>query len=84
MKLKISKNSYLMSLFNATLAGMRPLNKQDQIYLLSQSNENINQTIKEEEERFNYYLNKFFYIKSMERFNKNTNQLSYFYYPYTI
>ena len=84
MKLNINKNSYLMALFNASLASMRPKNKQDQKYLLALSNSNIEQVIKEENERYQYYLKHFFYIKSMERFNSNTNELSYFYYPYNL
>ena len=51
MKLNINKNSYLMALYNASLASMRPKNKQDQIYLLTISNNNIDQVIKEEDER---------------------------------
>lgn len=73
-----------MALYNASLASMRPKNKQDQIYLLTISNANIDQVIKEEDERYNYYLKHFFYIKSLERFNVNTNELSYFYYPYNL
>jgi hypothetical protein len=84
MKLNINKNSYLMALYNASLASMRPKNKQDQKYLLTISNENIDQVIKEEEERYNYYLKHFFLIKSLERFNVNTNELPYRYYPYNL
>ena len=84
MKLNINKNSYLMALYNASLASMRPKNKQDQIYLLTISNNNIDQVIKEEDERYNYYSKYFFYIKSLERFNANTNELSYHYYPYNL
>ena len=84
MRLNINKNSYLMALYNASLASMRPKNKQDQKYLLTISNANIDQVIKEEDERYNYYLKYFFYIKSLERFNVNTNELSYFYYPYNL
>ena len=84
MKLNINKNSYLMALYNASLASMRPKNKQDQIYLLTISNNNIDQVIKEEEERYNYYSKYFFYIKSLERFNANSNELSYHYYPYNL
>ena len=84
MKLNINKNSYLMSLYNASLAAMRPKNKQDQIYLLTMSNTNIDQVIKEEDERYSYYSKYFFYVKSMERFNANTGQLSYHYYPYNL
>ena len=60
MKLNINKNSYLMALYNASLASMRPKNKQDQIYLLTISNNNIDQVIKEEDERYNYYSKYFF------------------------
>ena len=84
MKLNINKNSYLMALYNASLASMRPKNKQDQIYLLTISNNNIDQVIKEEDERYEYYSKYFFYIKSLERFNANTNELSYHYYPYNL
>ena len=84
MKLSISKNSYLMALFNSTMALMRPLNKQDQIYLLKSADENIAQALKEEAERYEYYLKYFFYIKSLERFNVNSNQKSYYYYPYNL
>ena len=84
MRININKNSYLMALYNASLASMRPKNKQDQKYLLTLSNSNIEQVIKEEDERYNYYLKHFFYIKSLERFNVNTNELSYFYYPYNL
>ena len=51
-----------MALYNATLASMRPKNKQDQKYLLTIRNSNIEQVIKEEDERYNYYLKHFFYI----------------------
>ena len=84
MKLNINKNSYLMALYNASLASMRPKNKQDQIYLLTLSNNNLEQVIKEEDERYNYYSKYFFYIKSLERFNGNSNELSYHYYPYNL
>ena len=84
MKLNINKNSYLMALYNASLAAMRPKNKQDQIYLLTISNNNIDQVIKEEDERYKYYSKYFFYIKSLERFNANSNELSYHYYPYNL
>ena len=84
MKNTISKNCYLMALFNSTMALMRPLNKQDQIYLLKSADENINQILKEENERYEYYIKYFFHIKSLERFNVNTNEKSYYYYPYNL
>ena len=84
MKLNLNKNSYLMALYNASLASMRPKNKQDQKYLLTISNNNIDQVIKEENERYDYYSKYFFYIKSLERFNPNTNESYYKYYPYNL
>jgi golgin subfamily B member 1 len=83
MLLNISRNVYLNTIFQFSMAGARS-NKQDQKYFLTQSSSLLSKCFSEEETRIKYYENYFFFIKSFQNFNKNTNQDASSFYPYSM
>lgn len=83
MLLNISRNVYLNTIFQFSMAGARS-NKQDQKYFLTQSSNSLSKCFEEEDARLKYYENYFFFIKSFQNFNQNTNQNASYFYPYSM
>jgi len=78
-----SKNSYLNSLFYLMMASFRS-GKQDQLYLLMQATQEVEKAVEDENKKIEYYEDKFFYIKSFEKFNKNKKFNTSTFYPYNL
>ena len=83
MFFNISKNNYLRALFYLAMGESR-INKQDKKYLLSSALAEIQKCYKEEDERFKYYEQNFFFIKAFETYNKNKSNTMASFYPFSI
>lgn len=81
--LQNGKNYYLNSLFYLVMASFRS-DKQDQKYILTQASEELEKSISDETKKIEYYEEKFFYIKSFEKFNKNRKHNTSTFYPYNL